>query len=138
MPIFAFANAGLPPLSGFIGKLAILEGAIGTAGVRWMWGAMLAGGLLATVALARAGSRLFWKVGPPSPTSPRLAPLEAAAIAFLGASAVALAVLAAPAQRFAAAAAAQLAAPDEYVRSVLGAPPVPGPGRHATLAGEDR
>jgi multicomponent K+:H+ antiporter subunit D len=134
----AAANAGLPPLSGFIGKIAILEGAIGTPGVRWMWGAMLAGGLLATVALARAGSRLFWNVAPPSRTSPRLAPLEAAAIAFLAAGAVALVVLAAPAQRFAAATAAQIAAPEAYVRSVLGAPPVPGPRRHAALPGPDR
>ena len=127
----AAANAGLPPLSGFVGKLAILEGMIGNAGVRWLWGAMLAGGLLATVALARAGSRLFWKVTPRPAAPARLAPLEAAAITLLAACTVALVVLAAPAQRFATAAAAQLGAPQDYVRAVLGAPPVPGPQAHA-------
>jgi multicomponent K+:H+ antiporter subunit D len=131
----AAANAGLPPLSGFIGKIAILEGAIGTAGVRWIWGAMLLGGLLATVALARAGSRLFWKVSAQAPSDARLAPLESMAIAILAACVLAMVVFAAPLQRHAAAASAQLRAPQEYIRAVLGAPPVPGPDARAAAHG---
>jgi len=134
----AAANAGLPPLSGFIGKLAILEGALGTSAVRWLWAAMLAGGLFATVALARAGSRVFWKVGAKPATGTRVAPLELAAISLLAACTIALALFAAPAQRYAAATAAQLTAPHEYVRAVLGAPPVPGPGAHRTTGGTSR
>jgi multicomponent K+:H+ antiporter subunit D len=92
---------------------------------------MLAGGLFATVALARAGSRIFWKVGATPAAVARLDPREFAAIAFLAACSVALTVFAAPAQRYAAATAAQLAAPRDYVRAVLDAPPVPSPGgRH--------
>jgi len=127
----AAATAGLPPLSGFVGKFMILEGALGSPGVRWLWGAMLAGGLFATVALARAGSRIFWKVGVTPAAEARLAPRELAAIAILAACSVALTLFAAPAQRYAAATAAQLAAPRDYVRAVLDAPPVPSPaGRH--------
>jgi multicomponent K+:H+ antiporter subunit D len=67
-----------------------------------------------------------------------LAPLELAAIAILAACGVALVLFAAPTQRYAAATAAQLAEPDGYVRAVLGAPPVPGPGAHAASKGVSR
>ena len=134
----AAANAGLPPLSGFIGKLAILEGVIGTAVVPWMWGAMLLGGLLATVALARAGARLFWKVSPQPGSGARMMPLEAAAIATLAACTLALVAFAAPAQRYAAAAAVQLRNPQDYVRAVLGAAPVPSPQTRSAHEGAPR
>ena len=134
----AAANAGLPPLSGFIGKLAILEGALGSPEVRWLWAAMLTGGLLATVALARAGSRVFWKVGARPGAAASLAPLELAAIAILATCSFALVLFAAPAQRYAAATAAQLAEPGRYIRAVLGAPPVPGPDAHPAIGGMSR
>jgi formate hydrogenlyase subunit 3/multisubunit Na+/H+ antiporter MnhD subunit len=67
-----------------------------------------------------------------------LVPLELAAIAILATCSVALALLAAPAQRYAAATAAQLAEPGQYVRAVLGAPPVPGPGAHVASDGLSR
>jgi len=134
----AAANAGLPPLAGFVGKVAILEGALGSHEARWLWAAMLAGGLLATVALARAGSRVFWKVGTKPSPDVRLAPLELAAIAILAACSIALALFAAPAQRFAIATATQLAAPEVYIRAVLGAVPVSGRGAHAAIGGTSR
>jgi len=131
----AAANAGLPPLPGFIGKLSILEGALGAGNVRWLFAAMLGGGLAAMIALARAGSRVFWKVSGAPAGVARLAPLELAAIGFLAACSIALVVLAAPAQRFAAATAAQLNAPRDYVRAVLGAPPVPAPKSRTAAPG---
>jgi len=134
----AVANAGLPPLSGFIGKLAILEGVIGTDVVPWLWGAMLLGGLLATVALARAGARLFWKVSPQPGSVTRVLPLEAAAIAALAACTLALVAFAAPAQRYASAAAAQVRNPQDYVRAVLGAAPVPSPQARSAHEGAPR
>jgi multicomponent K+:H+ antiporter subunit D len=121
----AAANAGLPPLPGFIGKFSILEGALGSAQVRWLWAGMLAGGLAATIALARAGSRLFWNVAADPAAKVRLAPLELCAIAALAAYSIGLVVFAAPAQRYAAATAAQLLAPRDYIGSVLGATPAP-------------
>jgi multicomponent K+:H+ antiporter subunit D len=134
----AVANAGLPPLAGFIGKLTILEGALGSPEVRWLWAALLAGGLFATIALARAGSRVFWKRKAVPAADAPLAPLELSAIAVLAACSVAMVLFAAPAQRYAAATAAQLAEPAEYVRAVLGAPPVPGPSAHAAHGGTPR
>jgi multicomponent K+:H+ antiporter subunit D len=97
-----------------------------------LWTAVLAAGLLATVALARAGSRMFWKSQPrPEGEAGVLpagaAPAESAAIVAVAAVLLLLAVFAAPAQRYAAAAAAQLRAPAGYVTAVLLARPVPSP-----------
>jgi len=58
----AIAVAGLPPLSGFIGKLLLLQ-AVSGAQALLLWPMLLGGGLLTLVALSRAGSMLFWKVG---------------------------------------------------------------------------
>ena len=70
---------------------------------------------------------MFWKVGSTPAAEACLAPREIVAIAMLAACSVALMLFAAPAQRYAAATAEQLAAPRDYVRAVLDAPPVPSP-----------
>lgn len=58
----AIAVAGLPPLSGFLGKLLILQAVSGWQALL-LWPVLLGGGLVALVALSRAGSMIFWKVG---------------------------------------------------------------------------
>lgn len=126
----AIGMAGLPPLAGFIGKVGILGGTVGVPRAPWLWAALLASGLLATIALARAGSRIFWKTqrtgvarGPDTGAA-RVAPREAMAIGILGGALVALAVLAKPTQQYAAATAVQLADPRGYIERVRAAPPV--------------
>ncbi|RAI34373.1 monovalent cation/H+ antiporter subunit D [Rhodoplanes serenus] len=73
--VAAIAVTGLPPLSGFLGKLLVLA-ATGTApAAPWIWAMLLATSLVVIVGFARAGSTLFWKtvpgpapqVGPPTP-----------------------------------------------------------------------
>ncbi|MWV15918.1 monovalent cation/H+ antiporter subunit D [Pseudomonas sp. L-22-4S-12] len=58
----AIAVAGLPPLSGFLGKLLLLQAVEGQQAL-WLWPLLLVGGLGTLVALSRAGSTLFWRVG---------------------------------------------------------------------------
>ena len=58
----AIAVAGLPPLSGFLGKLLILQSVSGWQALL-LWPILLGGGLVVLVALSRAGSMVFWKVG---------------------------------------------------------------------------
>jgi len=53
----AVAAAGLPPLSGFLGKFLILRAAPDQP---WVWTVILLAALLAVVALARAGSQVFF------------------------------------------------------------------------------
>ncbi|MEP7180661.1 MAG: monovalent cation/H+ antiporter subunit D [Betaproteobacteria bacterium] len=122
----AAAIAGLPPLPGFIGKLGILAATVDAPHAAWLWTALLGSGLVAMIALARAGSRIFWKVRQPQPdpAAVRVGGGELAAIAGLAGAVVALAVFAAPAQQYAMATAAQLLAPRGYIERVLGAPPV--------------
>ncbi len=61
--ITAIGIAGLPPLSGFFGKLMLLQAVPPGLTALWLWPLLLLGSLAAMVALSRAGSMLFWKVG---------------------------------------------------------------------------
>ncbi|NIP71923.1 MAG: monovalent cation/H+ antiporter subunit D [Gammaproteobacteria bacterium] len=118
----AVTAVGLPPMSGFLGKLLVLQAALTEPARYWVWAVVLAGGLAGVIALGRAGSVLFWKTVPgPGDWSPRSAPggtvLPVAAVLGLGA---ALVIAAHPATGFADAAAAQLLRPDGYIDAVLG------------------
>ena len=57
----AIAMAGLPPLSGFLGKLLVLNAAFETELVVWVWAIVLISSLISILGFARAGSILFWK-----------------------------------------------------------------------------
>ena len=120
----AIALAGLPPLSGFVGKLLVLDAARGHAAAPWVWTTVLGATFLALVAFARAGSTLFWKsAGTDRPARAAPAGIRTAAIvpaAALLALLALLTMLAGPATAFAADAAAQLFAPENYVAAVLG------------------
>ena len=64
------AMAGMPPLSGFLGKLLVLNSLRQPDVMVWAWTAILAGSLITIVGFARAGSALFWKstaIDPPAP-----------------------------------------------------------------------
>lgn len=57
----AIAMVGMPPLSGFLGKLLLLDALRDPDLMVWAWSAILVGSLLTIVGFARAGSMLFWK-----------------------------------------------------------------------------
>lgn len=110
----AVASAGLPPLSGFVGKLLVLDAARGQMAV--VWTVILASSLVMVMGFARAGSALFWKpVGEVAATPRRpFLPIAALVVAL-----AALTVLAGPAMRYMEAAAADLHDPAAYVAAVL-------------------
>lgn len=116
----AIAIAGLPPLSGFLGKVLVLRSAVESPHVAWIFAVVLGGSLLGLVALSRAGSVLFWKTegkaegGGPRASGGALLP----AALFLGLTA--LMVLAAGAvYDYTDGIAAQLSDPAAYIRGVL-------------------
>ncbi len=114
----AVAAAGMPPLSGFIGKLLLLK-AVDPAQATWLWGIVLTGSLAALIALSRAGSRLFWKTEGDRATAGHVDLPYFVPTAILLAMSVAMTVFASPLTRFAEATATQLLSPQQYIDAVL-------------------
>jgi multicomponent K+:H+ antiporter subunit D len=123
----AIAMAGLPPLSGFIGKLLVLDAAIGTDMVVWIWVVVLSSSLISILGFARAGSILFWKahgVKPPegAPTMRRPATLSYGVVGGLISLLVVLTVFAGQIHGYTTIMAAQLFSPEPYISTVLDTP----------------
>jgi len=118
----AASNAGLPPMPGFIGKLMLLQAANDHPWAVAVWAVVLVVGFFTLVGLARAGSILFWSVRPDMPAGSRSGSSPALLLATVSLlfMSVLLSVLAAPVQRYTAAAALQMTDRDAYARAVLG------------------
>ena len=68
--IGAISVAGLPPFSGFLGKLMLLRSVETGWQAVVLWPVVLVGGLGMIIALVRAGSTLFWRcTGEPAPNA---------------------------------------------------------------------
>jgi multicomponent K+:H+ antiporter subunit D len=129
--------AGLPPLSGFIAKFALLTAALNPSGLgqggaipagSWaLLATLILSGLAALIAMTRAGIRAFWVS--PDWTTPRVRIIEMAPIVALLLLCAAQTVQAGPVMRFMQATAHALHAPGDYVRDVL------HPQEHAREAG---
>jgi multicomponent K+:H+ antiporter subunit D len=121
----AIAMAGMPPLSGFLGKLLILDALRAPDEMMWGWTAILLGSLFTIVGFARAGSILFWKstaIAPAADAPPQEPPARALEIApamALVALLAALAVFAGPAAAYMEATSAQLFDRAGYIAAVL-------------------
>ena len=118
--VLALASAGLPPLSGFIGKVLILEAGLPTPWMPWLLGVVLITSLMNLTALARAGSVLFFKTDRKAGAATLPEPAYLVPVAALAAVLVLLVVYAGPIYDYASATANQLAAPDTYIEAVLG------------------
>jgi multicomponent K+:H+ antiporter subunit D len=134
----ALVIAGLPPLSGFIGKFALLTAALNPvgsadAGVRTASSALLIililSGLAAVIAMTRAGMRAFW--ASPDRAVPRVRIIEMAPVAILLILCAMQTIQAGPVMRYMHATAQSLHTPQTYVRDVLQAEP----GAEARRAG---
>ena len=120
--------AGLPPLSGFIGKFAMLsallqspDGSVAT--ISWVLMALLiVAGLFALIALSRTGIRFFWT--PLERPAPVLHVVEYLPIALLVALCVALTLQAEAVMQYTRATAAALYQPQHYMNAVLSARPL--------------
>ncbi len=123
----ALLLAGLPPLSGFLAKLAILSPLLGAGdtpvpATAWLiMAALILSGLATVIAMLRAGIEVFW--ASPAARLPRIGLIEVMPIALLLLLAAALTIGAGSAMAYMQAAAQELHLPAAYLRGVLGAPP---------------
>jgi multicomponent K+:H+ antiporter subunit D len=128
--------AGLPPLSGFVGKVAMLQGVMearstaGAPAAAWiLFGLLIVSSLTASIALLRAFIAHFWATSGRPPQPLRL--VEAAPITLLLAACVLLASGGEHVLRFTRAAADALHQPAGYVDAVFNTRPVPAPAGQA-------
>lgn len=127
--VAAIAATGMPPLSGFVGKLLILDAARDNLQATTIWALVLGTSLLAIIGFGRAGSTLFWKSTSlpgsfPAPATGNA--LSLVAIGLLLAGNVALTLFAGPLTAYLDATAEQVFATHRYIEAVLGNTVLPG------------
>ncbi len=117
--LVALAASGMPPLSGFIGKWLILQASLDHPDMPWVLGVLLVTSLLVIMALARSGSRLFFKIDENASASapPRLG--DVGPPMALAAAGILMVIYAGPVYELAQATADQLVQPGAYLAAVL-------------------
>lgn len=119
--ICAGVVSGLPPFSGFVAKLAMLQALLqqGTRPAWALFALVIVSGLFAATALIRVGIRHFW--GAANRASPKLRVIETLPIGALLAGSMMLVVWGEPALRYARDTADALHNPERYIRAVMSA-----------------
>jgi len=135
--VSALLIIGMPPLSGFIGKLTLLSALLNPLGLDvaqdeaistqgWMLVALLIfSGLASLLAFSRVGIQRFWT--PRERPSPLLRHYECLPIVILLGLCVALTFQAEPLLRYTRDTASALHEPKQYIQSVMATRPLPGP-----------
>ncbi|WP_060465189.1 monovalent cation/H+ antiporter subunit D [Acinetobacter sp. LMB-5] len=129
--LIAMMLAGLPPFSGFLGKVFILQATVEASYQGWIIGVVLVVSLLSIIALTRVGFILFWRASPPEedPIHPayilyralpeRAPPRNDQVIYLLLAGLIAYVVFAAPIQHYTLSTAQQIQDHALYQHSIL-------------------
>ena len=122
--VCAMVVAGLPPLAGFVAKLAMLNALleIGSGRSGALFALLIAAGLFAATALMRVGIRHFWTTG--DGPAPRLRVVESLPVAALVAALIALVLHGEAMLVYTRGAAQALHEPQRYIDAVMGTRPV--------------
>lgn len=117
--IAAITVVGLPPLSGFIGKILVLQSAVDGQEQFWLWGSVLLSSLFALVAFSRAGTALFWHLSGSKPGTDKAHPVQWAAIVLLLSAAPLLSIFAGPVTEYTARAANDVTDSHEFILQII-------------------
>ncbi|MFX0541952.1 monovalent cation/H+ antiporter subunit D [Roseovarius sp. S4756] len=125
--VAAIAMVGLPPLSGFIGKLLVLDAASVSPLMVWIWAIILGTSLIGLVGFSRAGSTVFWKASASTLPEDAEVPPAPSILAYVSVGGlltllIALTVFAGPAYDYTASIAAQLFEANDYITEVMETP----------------
>ena len=135
---------GMPPLSGFIGKLTLLSALLNPLGLDvaqdetistqgWLLVSLLIfSGLASLLAFSRVGIQRFWT--PQERPSPLLRHYECLPIVILLGLCITLTFQAEPLLRYTRDTAAALHEPKQYIQSVMATRPLPGPVTDAAIS----
>jgi len=118
----AISVAGLPPFSGFLGKLMLMRAVELNSQAAWLWTVLLVGGLGMLIALSRAGSLVFWRTNDECPAiaGAGVDPIRLLATLGLLSASLLLVVLAQPVQGYLQATASQLLNLQPYLQTITG------------------
>ena len=138
----AILLSGLPPLSGFVAKFAMLTAMMGAGamdetptGPVWILVVLIiVSGVAALIAMTRAGIRTFWSSI--EGTVPRVLVIEIVPVMFLLSMTLLLTVRAGPAMEYMDATIRTLSTPANYIEAVRGATVVTRTENPATTQGE--
>ena len=117
--IAALAVMGMPPMSGFIGKIWFLKASSEINGVYIFWPVYLVASLVVLIALSRAGSYLFWRHSNNEASKETAAPLKIYVIIALLLCSPLMVIFSGPISEFTMAAAEQLHDVNNHVDTVL-------------------
>ena len=123
--VVAVAVSGVPPLSGFFGKVMLMQAVAASGWMVPVWTALLVSSLVVALALARTASVLFWEPIPdePRPAYPPPSATRKLAVVALVAASPLLTLTSGSVSAYARATAEQLVGRQAYIEAVLGTEP---------------
>ncbi len=124
--VAAITVAGLPPLSGFVGKLMILQAAVTPLQQGFLWPVVLLSSLMVLIGLSRAGSTLFWRVTGSESGGDKALPLQVFAVAILLLASPLMVIFAGPLTELSVSAAVQLQDVSQTISTILAEPKLSG------------
>jgi len=125
--VAAIAMTGLPPLSGFVGKLLVLDATYDSTLMAWAWAIILSASLISIVGFARAGSVLFWKAQSVEHPGDAILPERPSGLSYVAVGGlitllICYTAFAGQAHAYMTQMSAQLFAPQDYISTVVDTP----------------